>query len=140
MARAWIEYRDNWYHAPIAAWVHRRVGEGYDPPAPPRELPGFPWYFVRTCGFVFCFSSRAQLDHAIEVLGRKLMPTTLDLSRRLGPDWGPNQHWLSRLPGDLKGWKKRRRMVTDLETMKARWWSLQNRPAPVGGRCSDPRD
>lgn len=139
MARSWIEYVDNWYQAPMAPWVHRRVEGGYDPPAPAREPRGYPLYCVRTCGFVFQFSSRAQLEHAIEVLGSKLMPTTLELSRRMGPGWGPNQHWLSRLPGDLKGWKTRRRVVIDLETRRARWWSPQNRPARVGGRCSGPR-
>lgn len=122
MAKSWIEYRDNWYHAPMAPWVHRRVGVGFEPPAPARALRGYPWYFVRSCGFVFMFSSREQLEHAIEVLGCKLMPTTLELSRRMGPDWGPNQHWLSRLPGDLKGWKKRRRIVNDLEKSKGPPW------------------
>jgi len=115
MAKFWIEYHPDWLAAPMAVWVHKRVGEGFEPAAPARELAGYPFYFVRSCGFVFCFSSRAQLDHAIEILGRKLLPTSLELSRRMGSDWGPNQHWLSRLPGDLKGWKKRRRIVTDLE-------------------------
>lgn len=106
----------------MALWVHRRVGDHYEPPAPARGWRGYPWYFVRSCGFVFFFSSRAQIEHAIEVLGSKLLPTTLELSRRMGPDWGPNQHWLSRLPGDLKGWKTRRRVVNDLEKSKAHLW------------------
>jgi len=121
MAKSWIEYRPDWLAAPMAVWVHKRVGEGFEPPAPARQLQGYPFYFVRSCGFVFYFSSKAQLDHAIEILGRKLLPTSLELSRRVGPNWGPNQHWLSRLPGDLKGWKKRRRIVRDLEKISVHW-------------------
>lgn len=97
----------------MAVWVPQ------EPPA--RELKGYRFVFVRSCGFVFYFSSAQQMQHCIEVLGTRHLPTSLQLSRQLGPDWGPNQHWLSRLPGDLKGWKKRRRIVNDLEKMRAHW-------------------
>jgi hypothetical protein len=53
------------------------------------------------------------------VLGTRHLATRLQLRRQLGPDWGPNQRYLSRLPGDLKGWKKRRGNVKVWKEMLA---------------------
>jgi len=100
----------------MAFWVEE------EPPV--RGPGGFLWYFVKTQGFVFEFSSPVQLRHCCVVLGTRHMPTSLALSRARHPAAGPNQHWLSRLPADLKKWSVRQRIVADLARAQRAWEPL----------------
>ena len=65
------------------------------------------------------FSAPAQLDHFIEVLASKPLPTSRQLSSRRGLPVGPNGHWLSRLPARLKATRKRAKLVHALQSLRA---------------------
>ena len=107
MAKFWSEVGGDWRQAPMAYWVPE------EPPAP--VMGGYRWYFVKSQGFTFQFSSIPQIEHCREILGQKLLPTSQALSELVCPEAGPNRHWLSRLPPDLKKWSIRQRIVQDLE-------------------------
>jgi len=87
LPKYWIEHIPDWRGAPMAYWVHvQPEGEHwqgaseFSPPAPaPDGAKGYPLLCVETQGFVFVFSSVAQLAEAIRVLSLKPLPT----SRRL---------------------------------------------------------
>lgn len=125
--RCWIEYSDSWKHSPMAYWVHVESGElpwfdaeEFDPPAPSR-VPGkgYPILYVEIDGFTFTFGSEAELDHCVEVLSQKLLPSSSGLTRMRGDDrYGPNRHWISRLPAKVKAWKYREPAIQYL--LKAR--------------------
>jgi hypothetical protein len=100
-------------------WVHREVGDGpwyeaddFDPPRQP-AVPGrgYPVFRVEIDGFTFEFASLAEVRVCIDILGKKLLPRTLDLSRVRSPKKGPNSHWLSRLPAKVKTWRYREAAV-----------------------------
>ena len=125
MKRHWIEYRTTRTHGPMTYWVHRAAdgkawykSQAHDPPLEP-AVPGkgFPLLFVEYRDFTFVFASLAELRTAIEVLGRKVLPTTIRLTedRGVGAGWiGPNKHWLSRLPGRVTSWRYREPAVSYL--------------------------
>ncbi|MCA9727561.1 MAG: hypothetical protein KC729_07750, partial [Candidatus Eisenbacteria bacterium] len=101
-------------------WVHRETdgrpwheAEVFDPPRPaPIPGRGYAVYKVEVDGFVFEFASLAELRVCIETLSQKLLPRPLDLSR--GRGMGPNSHWLSRLPAEVKSWRFRVKAVSYL--------------------------
>jgi len=64
------------------------------------------------------FSSLAQLDHFIEVMVAKPLPTSRQLSRKRELSVGPNGHWLSRLPARLKAPKQRAKLVSKLQAVR----------------------
>lgn len=66
------------------------------------------------------FSSPAQLDHFIEVLASKPLPTSRQLSLRRGLPVGPNSHWLSRLPSALKAPRKREELIRALGAIRTK--------------------
>ena len=125
VARNWIEYTQDWRDEPMAYWVHAelggsawRISDSYDPPAPAAEgRNGYPVLCIESQGFVFRFSSVAQLIECMNVLGRKPLPTSRRLSAIRGGEHGPNSHWLSRLPGHIKSPKIRQRAVRDLRSV-----------------------
>ena len=121
MKRHWIEYRPARVRSPMTPWVHRAAdgkpwyrSELFDPPMEDVVAgKGFVLMFVEFDGFTFQFSSLAEMRVAIDVLGRKVLPTT----RRLAADHGncgPNGLWLSRLPGHVTPWRYRERAVAYL--------------------------
>jgi hypothetical protein len=120
MKRHWIEYRETSPRCPMTYWVHHQVGESdaqeYDPPKQ-AVVPGrgYPLFKVEFDGFIFEFSSLAEIRVCVEILGKKLLPRTIDLSRERGTGVGPNSHWLSRLPAHTKSWKYREKAVTYLQ-------------------------
>jgi hypothetical protein len=72
------------------------------------------------------FSSLAQLDHFIEVMEAKPLPTSRQLSKKRELPVGPNSHWLSRLPAKLKAPKERTKLVSRLR-------AVREQLSPLGG-------
>jgi len=100
--------------APLAFWVHVPVPRSAlcIPPAPtPIPHKGYVVLHVEVDGFDLQFSAPAQLDHFIEVLSSKPLPTSRQLASKRGLPVGPNGHWLSRLPARLKSPRRRMKLV-----------------------------
>ena len=115
-------YEKDWRTAPVAFWVHVPVpgaGDACDPPAPV-AIPHLGYAVLRVAfeSHELQFSALAQLDHFIEVLSRKPLPTSRQLSSRRGLPVGPNGHWLSRLPAKLKSPRKRVQLVQMLGAVR----------------------
>ena len=124
MKQIWIEYRATRPHLPMTFWVHKAVGEAccwseassYSPPLQIRIVgKGYPVFHVEIDGFVFRFSSFDEINECIAVLGQKVLPRTIDLSKKRTTSFGPNNHWLSRLPSRVKRWKYREKAVCYLK-------------------------
>lgn len=125
--RHWVEFAEDWRYFPMAFWVHSgvkgaswNVAEEYEPPAPhPIPHRGYSIYCVEIGRHVLTFSSMQQLIHCIEVLGSNPMPRPGRLADLRGTSKGPNSHWLSRLPVELKSPRKRPRVVEALQQAAA---------------------
>lgn len=107
-------FESSWRGFPMAFWVHTRVGDTDDwTPPVPKEVPhkGYPVLRVDWGQHELQFSAPGQLSHFIEVLSTKPLPTSRILSARKNTPIGPNGHWLSRLPSDLKSPRMRERVV-----------------------------
>ncbi|MBI3712153.1 MAG: hypothetical protein HY253_04205 [Burkholderiales bacterium] len=117
-----FSYEKDWRKAPLAFWVHVPI-PGTDrlcsPPAP-EEIPhkGYLFLHVEFEAHDFVFSSPAQLDHFIDVLASKPLPTSTQLSLRRGQPVGPNSHWLSRLPATVKSPRRREKLVDLLRAIR----------------------
>lgn len=116
-------YEKDWRTAPVAFWVHVPVpgnADACEPPAPD-AVPhlGYAFLRVKIESHELQFSALAQLDHFIDVLSRKPLPTSTQLSSRRGLPVGPNGHWLSRLPAALKSPRKREKLVQALGEVRA---------------------
>lgn len=61
------------------------------------------------------FASVPEVEHFLAVISQKNMPTTQQLSMRRTNKYGPNRHWLSRLPSGIKPWSKRERIIPVVE-------------------------
>lgn len=115
-------FEKDWRTAPLAFWVHVPVpgaATECNPPAP-EAVPrlGFRTLRVQFEEHELQFSSPAQLDHFIEVLASKPMPTSRQLSSKRGLPVGPNGHWLSRLPAALKSPRKREKLVQVMRAVR----------------------
>lgn len=115
-------YEPDWRAAPMAFWVHvpSTTVEGAFEPAAPPKVPRLGYCFLN---FEFgehelVFSSPAQLQHMIDALSRKPLPTSRQLSAARGASVGPNGHWLSRLPAELKSPKTREVLVRHLKGLR----------------------
>lgn len=115
-------YEKDWRSAPVAFWVHVPVPGTKDVCDPPAPLPiphrGYPFLRVAFESHELQFSAIAQLDHFIDILSRKPLPTTRQLSSLRGLPVGPNGHWLSRLPAALKSPRKREKLVQALRAVR----------------------
>jgi len=111
-------FERDWLTAPLAIWVHVPVGGqagAWSPPAPQALAnKGFPVLRVAFHRHELVFSSPAQVAHIIDVLASTPLPTSLQLSARRGIPMGPNGHWLSRLPAELKSPKLREKLLEHL--------------------------
>jgi len=123
MKKYWIDFQDCMPDTAMTFWVHRAVGEvdiwsnatEFDPPRQPRVAgKGYPVFNVELDGFTFVFSSLEEIRECVNVLERKLLPRTLDLSDKRQTAKGPNSHWLSRLPAKVKPWQYRQRAAAYL--------------------------
>lgn len=68
-------------------------------------------YFVRECGFTFCFANRAQLEEARAYFAQKVHPS----NRRVTPHEHYWNRWFERLPAGLNGGSRRTRILAALE-------------------------
>ena len=113
-------FESSWRRFPMAFWVHTRAdcASPWTPPVP-KEVPhrGFPVLRVDWGRHELQFSAPGQLAHFIEVLAMRPMPTSLTLSARRNAPVGPNGHWLSRLPAELKSPRTRDKLVRALQTV-----------------------
>lgn len=114
------------YHletAPMAFWVHVPAPGTTDICEPPTPIAiahrGYAFLHVEFESYELQFSALAQLDHFIDVLSYKPLPTSTQLSSRRGLPVGPNGHWLSRLPAALKSPRKREKLVRALSDIRA---------------------
>ena len=71
---------------------------------------------VLVFGVELHFASVAEVEHFLEIIKLKNMPTTTQLSRKRTESYGPNNHWLSRLPSHLKSWTKREKIIPIVES------------------------
>lgn len=114
-----VEYTADWKQSPMAYWVHIEQdqkawyqSESFSPPAPKRHgKMGYLMLKIEFQGHIFVFTSKEQLEEFIEVMGTKLLASTIELSSRRKGEAGPNSHWLSRLSGKTKPWKYREKLV-----------------------------
>ena len=117
-ARFRFSYEPDWRDAPLAFWVHVPVPDtpsDFEPQAP-NAIPhrGFPFLRFEFDQHELVFSSPAQLEHFIAVLNTQPLPTTRQLSAKRMTGVGPNGHWLSRLPAQIKAPKTRANLVAYL--------------------------
>lgn len=116
--RIHLEYRPTRGLSPLTPWVHKGVGAPYykatvfDPPLPALvHGKGYPAWYIDHRGRTLVFVSPEEIAHAIDILGRKILPVTRDLGM---PHRAVNSHWLSRLHKSFKPWKVRQEMVKRL--------------------------
>lgn len=112
----------DWRTAPVAFWVHVTIAGSTTEcvlSGPVEVLhKGFMVLHVGAADLDQQFSSLAQLDHFIDVVGAKLLPTSRQLPRKRALPVGPNKHWLSRLPAKLKGLKEREKLVSRIQAVR----------------------
>ena len=123
MPRWKIEYTKEFYPSPLSFWVHKALEDKswfhatkYNP-ALPKAIPckGYPVLFVDVSGVELWFSSVQEVEHFLAVISQKNLPSSRQLSQKQDQIDGPNRHWLSRLPGKLKSWKKREKLIPIIE-------------------------
>lgn len=116
MKKFYVQYSEKLTISPMTCWVHKAVGgnhwfetNSFDPPLPTKVVgQGYPLFFVEFDGFVFQFSSIAELDVLMETFKQKMLPS----SERVTPSLaGPGSHWLNKLPATVKKWRYRQRLV-----------------------------
>lgn len=114
-----IEYREEFEPSPLSFWVHKHLDGDSWPDATKYEprLPGavpakgYPVLIVTFSGVELRFSSLEEVEHFIDVIRQKNMPTSMQLAAKRDTSYGPNGHWLSRLPAKLKSWKNREKVI-----------------------------
>jgi len=85
------------------------------------ELPtaivskGFPMLIIDALGHELRFSSIEEIEHFLEVIKQKNMPTASQLVSKRPKSIGLNSHWLSRLPAKLKPWRNRQKYIKTVE-------------------------
>ena len=116
------KFRSKRVLSPLTPYVHL-APDGVDwlaaspehlsPPLPP-ETPdkGYIVWVLQHRGSDIHFVSPQELQHAIDVLGEKILPSPRDLGKRYGD---VNRHWLSRLHTSFKPWRMRQEMVAKLQ-------------------------
>jgi hypothetical protein len=121
--RVHLDHRPTRPLSPLTPWVHTGVDGPYfkatvfDPPLPsPVHGKGYPVWCVEHRGRTIHFISQEEIAHAIDILGRKILPVTRDLGK---PHRAVNSHWLSRLHSCWKPWKVRRELVRRLKLATA---------------------
>ncbi len=124
MSKWELKYFAERVKSPVSYWVHKGINEEmvfyqncveFEPCFPPKDsVKGFPLLIVSVLGIELHFASMLELEHVIGILSMKHLPTTIELSNKRGTGYGPNNHWLSRLPGEVKSYTKREKIVKAL--------------------------
>jgi hypothetical protein len=70
---------------------------------------------LNTMGVELRFSSIPEVEHFLAVISQRNMLTTSQLSSQRTNSYGPNSHWLSRLPSCIKAWSKREKIISVVE-------------------------
>ena len=120
MKRHYVRYTAEWVAGPMSFWVHADPDAWYPTgarrprPAAPRGIRpvpgrGYPAFYLEVSDFTFCFASLEELRACIGTLSPRVLPSTIAESR--GTEYGPNNHWLSRLPAQLLTWARRQKVV-----------------------------
>lgn len=118
-----IEYSPEYEPSPLSFWVHKHLdsevwsyAKKFEPELP-SSIPGkgYPRLVVDALGIELRFSSVEEVKHFLEVVRQKNMPTSAQLSQKREASYGPNGHWLSRLPAKLKPWSKREKYIKAVE-------------------------
>jgi hypothetical protein len=124
--KVWTEYRLERVRSPLSFWVHRHLdgdvwirAKTFDPPMP-RAVPGRGWpiYILEHRGRQLFFASPEEIDHVVEVLGQKHLPTTRTLAEQAGWPHFQHEHWLAKLSKFWKPWKIREKLVHALTEFK----------------------
>ena len=123
LMRVRLEHRPIRTLSPLTRWVHRGFdGPDYaatvfNPPLPNLvDGKGYPVWFVEHRGRMIYLVSPEEIAHAIDILGRKILPRARDLGRAY---LAVNSHWLSRLHSTWKPWKARQELVRLLKLAAA---------------------
>lgn len=114
-----LSYRETRPRTPITPWVHTGLdgswwrASRFDPPMPgPVHGKGYPLWTLEHRGRSLIFASPEEIAHVVDVLGRRILPSSRELGR---PHLAVNSHWLSRLHASFKPWKVRQEMVKRLK-------------------------
>ena len=116
-----IEYNDEFVSSPLTYWVHDTVdgqpwsdSAVYEPPLPSViGGKGYAQLYVDILGVEIMFSSVEEVEHFLDVIKRKNMPTTHQLTKDSSD---LNRHWLSRFPSKLLAWRKREKYIKTVES------------------------
>jgi hypothetical protein len=127
MKKFWIEFHASWQHGPMTYWTYRadddsrwHEAQKYTPPAPPPfRAKGYPMFHIELDGVSFRFASLLELRRCIEVLSRKVLPTTAQLIRESGLKGFSNHMWLGRLPKKTHSLRYRDKAIPYLKTALA---------------------
>ena len=116
-----IEYNQKRKFSPISIWVHKSISddkvewrnsEEYKPPFPDKVvLKGFPYLVVLVGNVELEFSSSYEVEHCINVLNQKNLPSTKDMVCSSSTTYTGYNHWLASYPAGLKSWKQRQKTV-----------------------------
>jgi hypothetical protein len=136
--RLTLDYSPTRRLSPLTPWVHRGVDAPwyratvFDPPLPPPAPgKGYPVWTLQHRNRTLYFVSPEELTHAIDILGRKILPVTRDLGK---PHRAVNSHWLSRLHRTFKPWRVREEMVKRLKkALEAGSGALKASPSTSSG-------
>ncbi len=126
MTKYWKEYLEEYRQSPLSSEVHRPVNSDiwlyateYDPPLPKAEAgQGYTLYKIEVKGRELQFSSLQEIERCIQVLSKRNLPTTYQLSQQSWCKGWQHTHWLTKFPGALKSAKTRMRIVTLLNKVK----------------------
>ncbi|SFM71342.1 hypothetical protein [Marinobacter zhejiangensis] len=128
MSKYWVEYVKEYRPSPASLVVHRPLdcehwsgATKFDPPLPQPEVgKGYPVSKVEAKGYELSFSSMEEVEHCIDVLSQKNLPTTRSLAEEswLGQGY-QHLHWLTKLPSALKSYKERQKIVRLLGHLKS---------------------
>ena len=116
-----VEYSQQRKFSPISWWVHQAINnkktewrhsENYEPPFPkPVVLKGFPYLIVSVGNFDLEFASSYEVEHCINILSQKNLPSTKSMVCPNFTTYKGYNHWLASFPAYLKSWKLRQKTV-----------------------------
>lgn len=118
-----IRYSEKYSPSPMSFWVHHHLdcevwkGASQFEPALPKPIPakGFATLQVNALGVELIFASIEEIEHFLEVIKQKHMPTSMQLASLRDTNYGVHKHWLSRLPKKITPWSKREKLIVIIE-------------------------